>query len=166
MRTERGDTAARRIAKGIDRVWSASRHAVAARRMAMGQKVKAQRMALIAAGALLPLSTLMSAAQTMPASPPMPPPRPAMPGDAPSVQQPSPKPSGPVQRQQDAPVPPAPPPATNGVDAPHIAPNVDRAALRACAIEWHRMKSSGAAGGLIWRDFAPGCLQKFTKPGQ
>ncbi|MBX9759625.1 MAG: hypothetical protein K2Y29_12700 [Beijerinckiaceae bacterium] len=127
-------------------------------------RVKTKRAALIFASALVPISTSLVVAQGLPASPPMPPPRPTMPGDPPRAMEPSTPSLSPAQRREEAPLPPTSAPAGNGADAPQISPNVDRTALRACAIEWHRMKASGAAGALIWRDFAPGCLAKLAKP--
>lgn len=149
MKIESGASSARRLLTSrLTRAWA---------------QVKANRAGLIIAGALVPMSASVMA-QGLPASPPMPPPRPVMPGDPPRAQEPSTPALSPVQRREDTPIAPPPAPAVNGADAPQISPNVDRAALRACAIEWHRMKASGAAGGLIWRDFAPGCLARRAKP--
>ena len=37
-------------------------------------------------------------------------------------------------------------------------PEPSREKLRACSLEWRGMKKSGAAVGLIWRDFSRTCL--------
>lgn len=122
----------------------------------MRAKVKAKRITAFAlASLLLPACAL---AQSMPENPPLPPPRPATPDDPPRA------PDAPPQRERSPRTTGANPAgAQNGAPAPHIAPDVDRAALRACAIEWRRMKTSGAARGMIWRDFAPDCLTRQTK---
>lgn len=122
----------------------------------MRAKVKAKRItALALASLLLPACAF---AQALPESPPLPPPRPATPDGPPRT------PDAPPQRESSSQTTGANPAAAqNGAGAPHIAPDVDRAALRACAIEWRRMKTSGAARGMIWRDFAPECLARQAK---
>ncbi len=73
----------------------------------------------------------------------------------------------PPRRPQSLPALAAPEPQTNSEaptspqqaaepsDAP---PTPTRAQLRACSLEWQKMKKSGAAAGLIWRDFAKSCI--------
>jgi hypothetical protein len=103
-------------------------------------------------------------AQPLPATPPMPPPRPVMPYDPPKTPPPpqmEPTAPMPAERAREA---PAPQPAAPAPVDPHAAHGVDRNLLRACAIEWERMKSSGAAAGKIWRDFASECVLRNGQP--
>lgn len=111
------------------------------------------------AGVLLQAAlALNAAAQGLPATPPLPPPRPAMPGDEqrapPARDAPEPAPKHSEQTVPDARVNEA-----NGMSPL----DADRAILRACAIEWERMKESGAAGVKIWRDFAAACIERRSQ---
>jgi hypothetical protein len=40
----------------------------------------------------------------------------------------------------------------------------DRAAMRACAIEWGRLRQAGGARNLTWMDFAEKCLPRNAPP--
>ncbi|MFN3892794.1 MAG: hypothetical protein ACK4MV_20545 [Beijerinckiaceae bacterium] len=58
---------------------------------------------------------------------------------------------------------PAAPAAAN--EANGVSPmSVDRATRRACAIEWERMKESGAAGAMVWREFLAVCAKGRSDP--
>ncbi len=83
------------------------------------------------------------AQQTIKGQVPLPPPRPSSlsPGGA-----------APVLKQPEAVAPAA------ITSAEPEAPEPSREQLRACSLEWRNMKKSGAAVGLIWRDFSKSCL--------
>lgn len=96
-----------------------------------------------------PLATSAARAQaqaTPPANVPLPPRRPVdMPAvTAPEAAAPA---AAPVQQPAASPEDMSGPPAT-------------RAQLRACSLEWQKMKKSGEAYGMIWRDFAKACIPR------
>ncbi len=129
-----------------------------ASRPAFGKALAGLRASCVLAGGLLALALaaprLAPAARaqaqaTPPANVPLPPRRPAeMPAlAAPEGAQ---TPAAPVQQQPGATASPedmSGPPAT-------------RAQLRACSLEWQKMKKSGEAYGIIWRDFARTCIPR------
>lgn len=112
------------------------------------------------AGALLLTTAIASAAAQSPsAAPPLPPPRPALPGDA--MHEPSEPPTG-LQNEDAWPLD-RPVEQTPAEDADSLPwPPADRAALHACALEWQRMKETGAAREMIWRDFRRDCLARSS----
>jgi hypothetical protein len=104
---------------------------------------------VLAVALTMPVATSAARAQaqaTPPANVPLPPRRPA---DIPAVTAPeaaAPSPA-PVQQPAASPADTSDPPAT-------------RAQLRACSLEWQKMKKSGEAYGMIWRDFAKTCIPR------
>ena len=84
-----------------------------------------------------------SAAQRGKPTPPLPPPRPSF-LPSPTLSEP---PLTPVTREQIAPALPE----------PDVEPEATRAQMRACSLEWRHMKASGAAVGLVWREFFKSC---------
>jgi len=86
--------------------------------------------------------------------PPPPPPRPAW-LDAGRAIEPEP----PAASAQPA-LPFAPPAPTKTMPPQPVLPPYDRAAMRACGLEWHELKQTGATQGRIWRDFAAECLPR------
>jgi len=130
----------------------------------MSGQAMTERMALkvaFALGLLHAAALSGAAAQGLPSSPPMPPPRPAMPGDTPARQQEPAEPEPPPRRiEQPAAIAPAP--APNGTS--QIPPDTSRVILRTCAIEWERLKASGASGAMTWREFGPQCVRRHAKP--
>ena len=84
---------------------------------------------------------------------PLPPERPAGIGSPAKVQSPPP-PAG-SAAPEGAPMPPSDPPPQ-----PRNLPLASRARMHECAVEWQKMKESGAAADKIWYDFAQNCLVK------
>jgi len=46
------------------------------------------------------------------------------------------------------------------IDHPYMLPVASRARMHDCALQWQKMKLSGAAADKSWRDFAQVCLVK------
>jgi hypothetical protein len=82
---------------------------------------------------------------------PLPPERPAGIGSPAKVQPPPADSAVP----EGAPMPPSDPPPQ-----PRNLPPASRARMHECAVEWQKMKESGAAADKIWYDFAQNCLVK------
>jgi hypothetical protein len=130
-------------------------------------RMTSDRLALVGAFAIL-LSVCATApiahAQQLPTNPPLPPPRPAFSDDEPRA-----KPN--VARSEDAASQ-----VTPRSGEAHVAPSptkplagwtwppTDRQAMRACALEWQKLKDTGASGVTTWREFAPDCLTRQTPP--
>lgn len=89
-----------------------------------------------------------------PIIPPLPPVRPAGPAGVSPPTQSLPAPAGPALQNL------APPSADDSSVQAQILPPASRARMHECALEWQKMKASGAAADKIWFDFAKVCLTK------
>ena len=87
-----------------------------------------------------------------PGGPPLPPQRPANLAQK----------STPTQIAPPAPAAPAPKAVATADDdfTPAALPAAPRARMHECGLEWQKLKNSGAAATMLWRDFAAACLTR------
>lgn len=86
----------------------------------------------------------------LPLTPPLPPPRPAVPGEPPAA----------ARLQPAGPSPAAPAPPPEAPRQPRSLPAATRARMHACGLEWQKLKETGAAANKTWFEFAQICLLK------